>query len=215
MLLSRPYSAARLQTLHPPTPTRLAAAAASILVVGPPRRHVGAQEARAAYIRREHGSRVAFACPLVTSARSLAPSAAPAGDSTSCELSDATPSATDSDSSAVPDRLRLRPYQQHCVSAVLSELARGEYTRLGVSAPTGSGKTAMFTDLIDRIPERVEDESGNTARQVLVVVSSIHLAKQTADAIQRAYPEKVRFSSVFAYALHPEQRRIEAHTFFS
>ncbi|GAA5991266.1 hypothetical protein JCM10908_003230 [Rhodotorula pacifica] len=83
----------------------------------------------------------------------------------------------------------LRPYQQQCVDAVLSELARDEFTRLGVSAPTGSGKTAMFTSLIAQLPPRRHETTGQEARQVLVVVNSIQLATQTAEAIQRAYPD--------------------------
>ncbi|KAG0661148.1 hypothetical protein C6P46_004102 [Rhodotorula mucilaginosa] len=89
----------------------------------------------------------------------------------------------------------LRPYQQACVDAVLSEVDRGDFTRLGVSAPTGSGKTAIFTSLIGQIPPRrhpglLEGGHGQVeARQVLVVVNSIQLASQTAEAIQRAYPD--------------------------
>ena len=103
-----------------------------------------------------------------------------------------------------PRRIRaklfnLRPYQRACVDAVLSELDKGEFTRLGVSAPTGSGKTAIFTSLIGQIPPRrhpglLEGGLGQVeARQVLVVVNSIQLANQTAEAIQRAYPDWVRF----------------------
>lgn len=100
-----------------------------------------------------------------------------------------------------PRRIRanlfnLRPYQRACVDAVLSELDKGEFTRLGVSAPTGSGKTAIFTSLIGQIPPRRHPtllEGGQQeARQVLVVVNSIQLATQTAEAIQRAYPDWVR-----------------------
>lgn len=43
-------------------------------------------------------------------------------------------------------RFTLRPYQVECINAVLSELGRGEFTRLGVSAPTGEssrGRAAM------------------------------------------------------------------------
>ncbi len=88
---------------------------------------------------------------------------------------------------------QLRPYQQACIDAVLSELEQGEFTRLGVSAPTGSGKTAIFTSLIGQIPPRRHPlQSGQEARQVLVVVNSIQLASQTAEAIQRAYPDSVR-----------------------
>jgi hypothetical protein len=106
----------------------------------------------------------------------------------------------------------LRPYQQACVDAVLSELDRGDFTRLGVSAPTGSGKTAIFTSLIGQIPPRrhpglLEGGHGQVeARQVLVVVNSIQLASQTAEAIQRAYPDWVRFAL-------PPTPSFTAHTF--
>lgn len=89
---------------------------------------------------------------------------------------------------------QLRPYQEQCVNAVLSELSSGQFTRLGVSAPTGSGKTAMFTSLIASVPPRRHPVTGQEARQVLVVVNSIQLATQTAEAIQRAYPDMVRDS---------------------
>ncbi|GAA5856456.1 hypothetical protein JCM9279_003535 [Rhodotorula babjevae] len=85
-----------------------------------------------------------------------------------------------------PD-IKLRPYQVDCVRAVLDELKRGDSSRLGVSAPTGSGKTAMFTALISHLPALVHPVTREVATQVLVVVSSVQLAEQTAKAIQRAY----------------------------
>lgn len=117
-----------------------------------------------------------------------------------------------------PRRIRanlftLRPYQQACVDAVLSELDKGEFTRLGVSAPTGSGKTAIFTSLIGQIPPRrhpglLEGGHGQVeARQVLVVVNSIQLASQTAEAIQRAYPDWVRSVRVPAFPKLPSPPR--------
>lgn len=45
----------------------------------------------------------------------------------------------------------LRPYQTEAIDACLSALARGR-RRIGVSSPTGSGKTTMFMNLIPRIP---------------------------------------------------------------
>ncbi|GJN91895.1 hypothetical protein Rhopal_004920-T1 [Rhodotorula paludigena] len=85
--------------------------------------------------------------------------------------------------------LKLRPYQVDCVRAVLEELERGEYSRLGVSAPTGSGKTAIFTSLISHLPPLVHPTTGELATRVLIIVNSIQLAAQTASAVQRAYPD--------------------------
>lgn len=115
----------------------------------------------------------------------------------------------------------LRPYQVDCVRAVLQELERGEFTRLGVSAPTGassrtlsalgmaanvcalddlrlltltgpgSGKTVIFTSLISRLPPLVHPATGAHATSVLVVVNKIQLVKQTAAAVKKAYPHLV------------------------
>lgn len=83
----------------------------------------------------------------------------------------------------------LRPYQIECVNAVLSELERGQHTRLSVSAPTGSGKTSIFTHLISLLPSLNHPTTNELATRVLIIVNSIQLAHQTHTAIQRAYPE--------------------------
>ncbi|KAJ8297364.1 putative ATP-dependent helicase IRC3 [Rhodotorula toruloides] len=93
------------------------------------------------------------------------------------------------DSKPQRNLFNLRPYQQECVNSVLDELKKGEYSRLGVSSPTGSGKTAMFTNLISLIPPRIHPVTGERADQVLVIVNSIQLATQTGEAIRRAYPD--------------------------
>ncbi|GAA5895717.1 hypothetical protein JCM5296_007401 [Sporobolomyces johnsonii] len=87
-----------------------------------------------------------------------------------------------------PTRITLRPYQVECITAVLSELRRGEFTRLGVSAPTGSGKTAMFTSLVHHLPPRIHPVTKEHATRVLIIVSSIQLATQTAAVVQRSWP---------------------------
>ncbi|GAA5900458.1 hypothetical protein JCM8208_005368 [Rhodotorula glutinis] len=87
--------------------------------------------------------------------------------------------------------LKLRPYQVDCIRAVLGELERGEFSRLGVSAPTGSGKTAIFTSLISHLPALVHPVTSEVATRVLVIVNSIQLATQTADAVKRAFPHLV------------------------
>ncbi|BGP42779.1 Putative ATP-dependent helicase IRC3 [Rhodotorula kratochvilovae] len=87
--------------------------------------------------------------------------------------------------------IKLRPYQVDCIRAVLDELERGEFSRLGVSAPTGSGKTAIFTSLISHLPPLVHPVTGETATRVLIIVNSIQLATQTAGAVKRAYPHLI------------------------
>ncbi|GAA6058390.1 hypothetical protein JCM3770_002467 [Rhodotorula araucariae] len=87
--------------------------------------------------------------------------------------------------------IKLRPYQVDCIRAVLDELERGEFSRLGVSAPTGSGKTAIFTSLISHLPPLVHPGTGETATRVLIIVNSIQLATQTAGAVKRAYPHLI------------------------
>ncbi|KAE8270069.1 hypothetical protein A4X09_0g2281 [Tilletia walkeri] len=84
----------------------------------------------------------------------------------------------------------LRDYQVECVQECLSTLASGQTTRIGVSSPTGSGKTTMFSALLSAIPSRnrAGQGDGREANQVLVIVSSIALATQTARAISKAYP---------------------------
>jgi len=92
-------------------------------------------------------------------------------------------------------KLSLRDYQLECVQECLRTLGSGEATRIGVSSPTGSGKTTMFSALLSVLPERqartglggLTDEF-KEANQVLVIVSSIALATQTARAISAAHP---------------------------
>lgn len=72
----------------------------------------------------------------------------------------------------------LRPYQESAVTACLSALSSG-LTRIGVSSPTGSGKTTMFMSLIPRI-ETVDQRS-----RVLILVGSVELAIQAENAAKR------------------------------
>lgn len=53
--------------------------------------------------------------------------------------------------------LKLRPYQVDCIRAVLEELERGEYSRLGVSAPTGACTSSRVGD---SMPSNWENEQG-------------------------------------------------------
>ena len=90
------------------------------------------------------------------------------------------PQASPSSSSAIV----LRPYQESAIDACLSAIAAGK-SRIGVSSPTGSGKTTMFMSLIPRFPDpaprsraqRRLDDGGR--KGVLIVVSSVELALQT------------------------------------
>lgn len=82
-----------------------------------------------------------------------------------------------------PPAVVLREYQEECIQAVLSYLERG-HQRLGVSLATGSGKTVIFTHLIDRVPAR-----GN-ATQTLILAHRRELVEQAARHCARAYPTK-------------------------
>lgn len=93
------------------------------------------------------------------------------------------PSADEFVSSTTP-AFSLRPYQEECIRDCLSALSSG-VTRIGVSSPTGSGKTTIFTHLIDRMPPR---PTGGD--RVLIIVNSIELALQAANAVTSIFPEK-------------------------
>jgi type I site-specific restriction endonuclease len=76
----------------------------------------------------------------------------------------------------------LRPYQETAIAACLSALGSG-YSRIGVSSPTGSGKTTMFMSLIPRISEL----KGRT--RTLVLVGSVELASQAEAAAKKLLGE--------------------------
>lgn len=78
--------------------------------------------------------------------------------------------------------LKLRPYQEQCLQACVTALARGEQ-RIGVSLPTGSGKTTVFLCLLSRIKPRVPG-----ATRSLIIVNSVELAQQTRDHARRLFP---------------------------
>ena len=79
--------------------------------------------------------------------------------------------------SGVSSAVTLRPYQEECVSACLNALSMG-VSRMGVSMPTGAGKTTVFVELLDRIqPAAARPE----AKKSLIIVNTIELAKQAAE----------------------------------
>ena len=84
----------------------------------------------------------------------------------------------------VSHSITLRPYQETALQACTDALASGS-TRIGVSLPTGSGKTTVFITALSRIkPPR---EHPNATRS-LVVVNNIELARQTASQTARLFP---------------------------
>ncbi|KAG6912005.1 hypothetical protein DXG01_000253 [Tephrocybe rancida] len=89
-----------------------------------------------------------------------------------------------SSSSSRPVPLTLRPYQEHCLDACLDALAAG-VTRIGVSLPTGSGKTTVFISLLSRISPPT---SNPTARRSIIIVNSIELARQSANQVALLFP---------------------------
>lgn len=78
----------------------------------------------------------------------------------------------------------LRPYQEHCLDACVRALDSGS-TRIGISLPTGSGKTTVFLSLLSRIPS---PENVPGATKALVIVNSIELAQQAANQARLLFP---------------------------
>ena len=86
---------------------------------------------------------------------------------------------------ALPQPVQLRPYQEHCLKACLDAINETSYSRIGISLPTGSGKTTVFVSLISRLnPPREAPE----ATQALVIVNAIQLAQQCAEQVKRMFP---------------------------
>jgi len=83
--------------------------------------------------------------------------------------------------------LILRPYQEVCLKACLDAHSSGA-SRIGVSLPTGAGKTAVFISLLSRLGPRNDRPD---AIRSLVVVNSIELAKQAAAQAKHLRPDWV------------------------
>jgi ATP-dependent helicase IRC3 len=86
--------------------------------------------------------------------------------------------------SSKPSPVVLRPYQEACLDACTQALESG-VSRIGVSLPTGSGKTTVFISLLSRI---LPPKGGPDVRRSLVIVNSIELARQTANQVQTLFP---------------------------
>lgn len=80
--------------------------------------------------------------------------------------------------------IRLRPYQEESITSVLTSLAKGA-RRLGLSLATGSGKTVIFSHLIDRVPSPTPE-----ATQTLVLAHRRELVEQAARHVRQLYPHK-------------------------
>lgn len=78
----------------------------------------------------------------------------------------------------------LRPYQEQCLDACLDALRQG-HSRLGVSLPTGAGKTTVFISLLSRLASSVDNPK---ATRSLIVVNSIELARQSAAQVAKLFP---------------------------
>ncbi|EIW86776.1 P-loop containing nucleoside triphosphate hydrolase protein [Coniophora puteana RWD-64-598 SS2] len=84
-------------------------------------------------------------------------------------------------STAARASIVLRPYQESCLTACLAALEAGS-TRIGVSLPTGAGKTTVFVSLLSRLSSQT---SGSRA---LIIVNSIELARQAASQAKNLFP---------------------------
>ncbi len=79
----------------------------------------------------------------------------------------------------------LRPYQESCLEACTDALKAG-VSRIGVSLPTGSGKTTVFITLLSLVKPPKDKPD---ATRSLVIVNSVELALQTAAQTKRLFPE--------------------------
>ena len=78
--------------------------------------------------------------------------------------------------------VHLRPYQEEAIQAVLDHVAKDK-RRLGLSLPTGSGKTVIFSHLVDRITPPTED-----ATQTLILAHRQELVHQAETHCKTLYP---------------------------
>ncbi|KAK3353560.1 P-loop containing nucleoside triphosphate hydrolase protein [Lasiosphaeria hispida] len=86
--------------------------------------------------------------------------------------------------STTPQRILLRSYQEECIQSVLTSFDKG-HKRLGISLATGSGKTVIFTQLIDRVKPL-----SDIATQTLILAHRRELVEQAARHCTLQYPDK-------------------------
>ncbi|GAB7359072.1 hypothetical protein MBLNU230_g5144t1 [Neophaeotheca triangularis] len=82
-------------------------------------------------------------------------------------------------------KVELRPYQKDSINAVLKYLKDGK-RRLGLSLATGSGKTVIFSHLLERIQPPTPH-----ATQTLILAHRRELVEQAAKHCRNLYPEKL------------------------
>ena len=80
--------------------------------------------------------------------------------------------------------LKLRPYQETCLGSCLDALKEGS-TKIGVSLPTGAGKTVVFVSLLERLQALSRNPQETRS---LVIVNSVELARQAADQARKLFP---------------------------
>lgn len=68
----------------------------------------------------------------------------------------------------------LRPYQEDCLTACFDALRQG-YTRIGVSLPTGSGKTTVLLSLLSRMQPLI---ATSKATRSLIITNSQEITQQ-------------------------------------
>ncbi|KAK8861366.1 hypothetical protein IAR55_002185 [Kwoniella newhampshirensis] len=83
-----------------------------------------------------------------------------------------------------PSPITLRPYQLAAIQECLQALTSG-LRRIGVSSPTGSGKTTMFMNLVPLVPFYNNTTPTGGSGRTLIVVSSVELASQAEGAARR------------------------------
>ncbi|KAI6007292.1 P-loop containing nucleoside triphosphate hydrolase protein [Pisolithus albus] len=81
--------------------------------------------------------------------------------------------------------ISLRPYQEACLEACRAALTAGR-RRIGVSLPTGAGKTTVFLTLLSRIAPPTQSPS---AVKSLIIVNSVELARQAAIQAATLFPD--------------------------
>ncbi|SCU95931.1 LAME_0F14136g1_1 [Lachancea meyersii CBS 8951] len=79
--------------------------------------------------------------------------------------------------------ISLRPYQQECIDKCVESINRGQ-KRIGVSLATGSGKTVIFSSLINQL----RSASGHVKYRALVLVHRRELALQACKVLKTLFP---------------------------